>query len=151
MSRKARASAAYCSSSAAVHELWRARDVVPGHENGRVRVVANGEARAVQKREREGMAMARPWSTFARSPMIGAGAPEHGRGYGEATASVETLWGVCGERGVSGGEVWCQGGARVAFYRRAAGHRGQGAREVQGMNGHAIGASGRCGNVGELR
>ena len=65
--------------------------------------------------------MALPWLTFARSPMIRAGAPEHGRGYGEARASVETLWGVCGERGVSGGEVWWQGGVRVAFYRRAAG------------------------------
>ena len=65
--------------------------------------------------------MARPWSTFARSPTIGAGAPEHGSGYGEARASFETLWGVCSERGVSGGEVWWQGGVRVPFYGRTAG------------------------------
>ena len=65
--------------------------------------------------------MALPWSTFARSPTIGVEAPKHGRGHGEARASVETLWGVCGERGANGGEVWWQGGARVAFYRRAAG------------------------------
>ena len=65
--------------------------------------------------------MVRPWSTFARSPTIGAGAPEHGSGHGEARASLEVFWGVCSERGVSGGEVWWQGGVRVPFYRWTAG------------------------------
>ena len=90
-------------------------------EKWRVRVVVNGEAKAMQKREKGGVTMARPWSTLARSPLMGAGAPDHGNGYGEARASLEVLWGACSERGGCVGEVWWQGGVGVPFYRRTAG------------------------------
>ena len=117
-------------------------------ENGRVRAVVNGEARAGQRRKKGGTAMVRPWSTFARSPTIGAGAPEHDSGHCEAWAGFEMLWGACGERGVSGagkeGFGWPFIGGRLS-------HRGQREWEVQGASGHAIGASRRCGNVGEHR
>ena len=60
-------------------------------EKWRVRAVVNGEAKAVQKREKGGVAMARPWSTLARSPSIGAEAADQGSGYGEELARLEML------------------------------------------------------------
>ena len=60
-------------------------------EKWRVRAVINGEAYAVQKREKGGVAGAWPWSTLARSPSIGAEAPDHGSGYGEVLARLEVL------------------------------------------------------------
>ena len=51
----------------------------------------NGEAYAMQKREKGGVAGAWPWSTLAWSPSIGVEAPNHDSGYGEVLDRLEVL------------------------------------------------------------